>query len=179
MKVSLIAAKAKNGVIGCGPDIPWSAKGEQLLFKALTYNQWLLVGRKTFESMGALPNRKYAVVTRSGWTSNDDNVVVFQSIEEAMDRLAEFTGHVIVSGGGEIYRETLPMASTLHLSTIDIEPEGMFSSRVFQIPSKLFLSNTLLQTLTIAIKFGKRVNKAMQSTAKSFVRFAHYAFFRD
>ncbi len=43
---------------------------------------------------------------------------------EAMDRLAEFTGHVIVSGGGEIYRETLPMASTLHLSTIDIEPEG-------------------------------------------------------
>ena len=39
------------------------------------------------------------------------NVVVFQSIEEAMDRLAEFTGHVIVSGGGEIYRETLPMAS--------------------------------------------------------------------
>lgn len=153
-----------------------SAKGEQLLFKALTYNQWLLVGRKTFESMGALPNRKYAVVTRSGWTSNDDNVVVFQSIEEAMDRLAEFTGHVIVSGGGEIYRETLPMASTLHLSTIDIEPEGMFSSRVFQIPSKLFLSNTLLQTLTIAIKFGKRVNKAMQSTAKSFVRFAHYAF---
>ncbi|MFQ3500260.1 dihydrofolate reductase, partial [Escherichia coli] len=108
MKVSLMAAKAKNGVIGCGPDIPWSAKGE--LFKALTYNQWLLVGRKTFESMGALPNRKYAVVTRSGWTSNDDNVVVFQSIEEAMDRLAEFTGHVIVSGGGEIYRETLPMA---------------------------------------------------------------------
>lgn len=84
-----------------------------------------------------------------------------------MDRLAEFTGHVIVSGGGEIYRETLPMASTLHLSTIDIEPEGMFSSRVFQIPSKLFLSNTLLQTLTIAIKFGKRVNKAMQSTAKA------------
>ncbi len=171
LKVSLIAAKAKNGVIGCGPDIPRSAKGEQLLFKALTYNQWLLVGRKTFESMGALPNRKYAVVTRSGWTSNDDNVVVFQSIEEAMDRLAEFTGHVIVSGGGgEIYRETLPMASTLR-STYrrSTSQRGMFSSRVFQIPSKLFLSNTLLQTLTIAIKFGKRVNKAMQSTAKSFV----------
>ncbi|MGS3881631.1 dihydrofolate reductase, partial [Escherichia coli] len=64
MKVSLMAAKAKNGVIGCGPDIPWSAKGEQLLFKALTYNQWLLVGRKTFESMGALPNRKYGTVAK-------------------------------------------------------------------------------------------------------------------
>lgn len=145
-------------------------------FKALTYNQWLLVGRKTFESMGALPNRKYAVVTRSGWTSNDDNVVVFQSIEEAMDRLAEFTGHVIVSGGGEITEKHYPwpLRSTYRRSTSS--QRGMFSSRVFQIPSKLFLSNTLLQTLTIAIKFGKRVNKAMQSTAKSFVRFAHYAF---
>ncbi|EIZ3522792.1 dihydrofolate reductase, partial [Escherichia coli] len=51
-------------------------------------------------------------------------VIVFPSIEEAMYGLAELTDHVIVSGGGEIYRETLPMASTLHISTIDIEPEG-------------------------------------------------------
>ncbi|HBT0424663.1 TPA: dihydrofolate reductase [Klebsiella pneumoniae] len=102
MKVSLMAARAKNGVIGCGPDIPWSAKGEQLLFKALTYNQWLLVGRKTFESMGPLPNRKYAVVTRSNWTAANENVVVFPSIDEAMGRLGEITDHVIVAGGGEI-----------------------------------------------------------------------------
>nr|BCT22993.1 hypothetical protein [Klebsiella pneumoniae] len=46
MKISLISAVSENGVIGSGPDIPWSVKGEQLLFKALTYNQWLLVGRK-------------------------------------------------------------------------------------------------------------------------------------
>ncbi len=109
---------------GSRPKTKLSAKGEQLLFKALTYNQWLLVGRKTFESMGALPNRKYAVVTRSAWTADNDNVIVFPSIEEAMYGLAELTDHVIVSGGGEIYRETLPMASTLHISTIDIEPEG-------------------------------------------------------
>ncbi|WP_237249774.1 dihydrofolate reductase, partial [Salmonella enterica] len=64
LKISLISATSENGVIGNGPDIPWSAKGEQLLFKALTYNQWLLVGRKTFDSMGVLPNRKYAVVSR-------------------------------------------------------------------------------------------------------------------
>ncbi|CAI6207842.1 hypothetical protein DJICPGNB_23700 [Escherichia coli] len=100
-------------------------------FKALTYNQWLLVGRKTFGSMGALPNRKYAVVTRSGWTSNDDNVVVFQSIEEAMDRLAaEFTGHVIVSGGGEIYQYyPWPLRSTYRRST---SSQRMFSSRIFK-----------------------------------------------
>ena len=87
--------------------------------------------------MGALPNRKYAVVTRSGWTSNDDNVVVFQSIEEAMDRLAEFTGHVIVSGGGELPRN---ITHGLYAPLIDDRhrARGMFSSRVFQIPSKLF-----------------------------------------
>ena len=84
MKLSLMVAKSKNGIIGNGPDIPWSVKGEQLLFKAITYNQWLLVGRKTFESMGVLPNRKYAVVTRSEFTSSDENVIVFPSIEAAL-----------------------------------------------------------------------------------------------
>ena len=130
-QVAQIAAISSNRCIGKNNELPWHISADLQHFKQLTTANHdsdiqgiVIMGRKTFESMGALPNRKYAVVTRSGWTSNDDNVVVFQSIEEAMDRLAEFTGHVIVSGGGEIYRETLPMASTLHLSTIDIEPEG-------------------------------------------------------
>ena len=124
MKLSLMAAISRNGVIGNGPDIPWSAKGEQLLFKAITYNQWLLVGRKTFESMGALPNRKYAVVTRTKFTSDNENVLVFSSIEAALDQLEKITGHVIVSGGGEIYKSLISKVDTLHISTIDIEPEG-------------------------------------------------------
>lgn len=124
MKLSLMAAISKNGVIGNGPDIPWSAKGEQLLFKAITYNQWLLVGRKTFESMGALPNRKYAVVTRSDFKSNSENVLVFSSIQAALEGLEQITDHVIVSGGGEIYKSLIDQVDTLHLSTIDTEPEG-------------------------------------------------------
>ena len=124
MKLSLMAAKSKNGIIGNGPDIPWSAKGEQLLFKAITYNQWLLVGRKTFESMGTLPNRKYAVITRSDFVSEDENVMVFSSIESALRQLEDITDHVIVSGGGEIYRSLISTVDTLHISTIDIETEG-------------------------------------------------------
>ena len=124
MKLSLMAAISKNGVIGNGPDIPWSAKGEQLLFKAITFNQWLLVGRKTFESMGALPNRKYAVVTRSSFFSNDENVLVFRSIDDALNHLATITDHVIVSGGGEIYKSLIDKVDTLHISTMDTEPEG-------------------------------------------------------
>nr|CAP72498.1 dihydrofolate reductase [bacterium AK-MB03]CAX63171.1 dihydrofolate reductase [Acinetobacter johnsonii] len=119
-----MVAISKNGVIGNGPDIPWSAKGEQLLFKAITYNQWLLVGRKTFESMGALPNRKYAVVTRSSLTSDNENVVIFPSIKDALTNLKKITDHVIVSGGGEIYKSPIDQVDTLHISTIDIEPEG-------------------------------------------------------
>src|SRR5690606_4533132 len=119
-----MAAISKNGVIGNGPDIPWSAKGEQLLFKAITYNQWLLVGRKTFESMGALPNRRYAVVTRSDFTSSNENVLVFPSIDAALNELEKITDHVIVSGGGEIYKSLISKVDTLHISTIDIEPEG-------------------------------------------------------
>ena len=80
MKLSLIAAVSENGVIGSGLDIPWSVKGEQLLFKATTYNQWLIVGRKTFESMGKLPNRKYAVITRSELKSDDKDVFYFHQL---------------------------------------------------------------------------------------------------
>lgn len=124
MKVSLIAAKSLNNVIGNGPDIPWSAKGEQLLFKAMTYNHWLLVGRKTFESMGELPNRKYAVVSKKGFTPKSDNIKVFASIDEAMLFLSNTTDHIFVSGGGQIYHSLIERSDTLHLSTINKEVEG-------------------------------------------------------
>ena len=124
MKISLMAAKSENGVIGKGPDIPWEAKGEQLLFKAITYNQWLLVGRKTFQSMGILPNRKYAVITRSGLISQDDNVLVFSSIESALRELSHHTDHVIIAGGGEIFRAMIDRVDTLHLSTVHETIDG-------------------------------------------------------
>ena len=124
VKISLIAAVSDNGVIGSGLDIPWKAKGEQLLFKALTYNQWLLVGRKTFDSMGKLPDRKYAVVSRTKIRSGDEDVQFYTSIEEAIDGLAEQTDHVFVSGGGEIYKAVLPVVSTVHLSRVHKEIKG-------------------------------------------------------
>jgi len=124
LKLSLIAAHARNGVIGNGPDIPWHAKGEQLLFKAMTYNQWLLVGRKTFESMGLLPNRKYAVVSRSGLVAAGEGVLVFNSIEQALTGLGEYTDHAMVAGGGEIYASLIDRAQTLHLSVVDTDVDG-------------------------------------------------------
>lgn len=124
LKLSLMAAKSRNGIIGSGLDIPWRAKGEQLLFKALTYNQWLLVGRKTFESMGVLPNRNYAVLTRSPLAQTSENVVAFSSIEEALRVLDGMTEHIIVAGGGEVYRRLIDKVHTLHISVVDVEAEG-------------------------------------------------------
>jgi len=124
MKLSLIAAVSENGVIGSGLDIPWTAKGEQLLFKALTFNKWLVVGRKTFNSMGKLPNRKYAVVSRTESNHTDKDVVYFSSTESALEYLRTNTDHAFVSGGGEIYRTLLPIVDTIHLSRIHQDISG-------------------------------------------------------
>lgn len=120
----MIAAAAEDHVIGRGPQIPWQAKGEQLIFSALTFNQWLIVGRKTFESMGNLVNRKFVVVSRTGFQCGDDNVIVFADMDAALNWLRERTQHVIVSGGGEIYKALMPLASTIHLSRINMHVEG-------------------------------------------------------
>jgi len=120
-----MAAVSRNGIIGNGPEIPWQAKGEQLLFKAMTYNQWLLVGRKTFESMGVLPNRNYAVISRSEQLSvGDDRVKVFTSVESALEQMPQFTDHLLVAGGGEIYRQLIDRVDTVHRSVIDLEASG-------------------------------------------------------
>ena len=124
MHISLMAAKSENNVIGAGPKIPWRAKGEQLLFKALTYNQWLLVGRKTFEDMGVLPDRKYAILTSSTTIQETKDIKVFSSIDNAFSTMADITDHLMIAGGGQIYESTIHMADTLHVSTIHCEADG-------------------------------------------------------
>jgi dihydrofolate reductase (trimethoprim resistance protein) len=124
MKLSLIAAVSRNSVIGNGPDIPWQAKGEQLLFKALTYGHWLIIGRKTFESMGELPNRKYAVITSNAVDSHKEHIKYFRSTNDAITFLESVTDHAFVAGGGKIYKAMINQVDTLHISEIQIEPEG-------------------------------------------------------
>lgn len=124
MKLSLMGVKSENGVIGAGSSIPWKAKGEQQLFKAHTYNYWLIVGRKTFEDMGVLPNRKYAVISRSTDIPDQDNVIVYSSIDGALAELAKITDHAFIAGGGQIYKSLIDKAEILHLSTVHMEAEG-------------------------------------------------------
>jgi dihydrofolate reductase (trimethoprim resistance protein) len=124
MIISLMAAKSDNNVIGNNSKIPWKAEGEQLLFKAMTYNHWLLVGRKTYEAMGRLPNRKYAVVSRSLEEQTDGDVCFFKSVDAALGYLSDKADLVVVSGGGQIYAELISRVDVIHLSVIRCHVEG-------------------------------------------------------
>ncbi|WP_395659751.1 dihydrofolate reductase [Nocardioides sp.] len=128
----LVAAVARNGVIGDGPDIPWRLPGEQALFKALTMGHTLLMGRTTYESIGRpLPGRTTIVLTRSpSWSPGPagEGVLVAHSIEEALDLADTVPGEpapqVMVAGGGEVYAAALPHADEQVLSLVDLAPEG-------------------------------------------------------
>ena len=121
MTVTLIAAVARNGVIGADGGIPWRVPGEQAFFKAATMGHTLVMGRATYDSIGRpLPGRTTIVLTRDpDWQA--DGVTTAASIEEAL-ALAE--GDVYVAGGAAVYEAALPYADELVISEIDLEPEG-------------------------------------------------------
>jgi dihydrofolate reductase len=129
MTITLVAAVARNGVIGNGPDIPWHLPGEQRRFKELTLGHVLVMGRKTYESIGRpLPGRTTVVVTRqTGWTPADgphQSVLVAGSLEQALSVAAAGDDQVFVVGGGEIYAEAMPYAERLVITWVDLEPDG-------------------------------------------------------
>ncbi len=124
MQISLIAARSQNNVIGLNNEIPWRVEGEQLLFRALTFNHWVLVGRKTFESMGELPCRRFALLTRGSSVEETENVRIFSTLDSALQELSKVTAHLMVAGGGEVFRQLMPLAHWIHLSTIHADFEG-------------------------------------------------------
>jgi dihydrofolate reductase len=122
-QVTLIAAVARNGVIGNGPDIPWHLPEDFAFFKRTTMGHVLVMGRQTFDSIGrALPGRRTIVVTRNRFWRHPD-VEVAHSFEEAL-ALAGPADEVFVCGGGQIYAEAMPWAHRLLLTEVFQEPDG-------------------------------------------------------
>jgi dihydrofolate reductase len=124
--VTLVAAIARNGVIGADGGIPWHLPDDQRRFKELTIGHVLVMGRVTYESIGRpLPGRTTVVVTRSaGWGAGDDGVLVAPSVPEALALAATVDEEVFVVGGTRVYEEALPFADRLELTWVDAEPEG-------------------------------------------------------
>lgn len=123
-RVVLVAAVARNGVIGNGPDIPWRVPGEQRLFKELTLGHTLVMGRTTYDSIGRpLPGRTTIVLTRTPGRSAE-GVLVASSVEEALALAGTLPGDVMVAGGAQVYDALLPHADAMVMSEIDLEPAG-------------------------------------------------------
>lgn len=122
MTIILIAAVGSNGVIGRDNDLPFRIREDLQRFKRLTVGHTLVMGRKTYDSIGRpLPGRRTVVVTRQpDWSA--DGVEVTHSLDDAL-KLAE-GNDLYVAGGGEIYRQALPHAGRLELTEVDQAPEG-------------------------------------------------------
>ncbi len=123
MKIILIAAMAKNRVIGRDNTIPWHIPGEQQRFKAITMGHTLIMGRKTFESIGRpLPGRKTVIISRNQ-EYQAAGCSGAQSLTGAIALCPE-EATIFIAGGGEIYREALPLAEAIYLTVLDREVEG-------------------------------------------------------
>jgi dihydrofolate reductase len=122
-RISLIVAMAKNRVIGANNRIPWHVPGEQKLFKQITMGHHIVMGRKTYESIGKLlPGRTTVIVTRqTGYAV--PGAIIAHSLQDAVNAAAR-DQEIFVIGGAEIFRDALPSADRIHLSVIDQEPEG-------------------------------------------------------
>ncbi|MDR7130656.1 dihydrofolate reductase [Algoriphagus sp. 4150] len=126
MKISLIAALATNNVIGRENDLVWRLPDDFKRFKTLTSNHYILMGRKTFESLGKpLPNRTHIVITRNKDYTVPEGHYVFESVEKAFIFCQKMgVDHLYVIGGGEIYLQTLPLADELVLTEVEATPAG-------------------------------------------------------
>ncbi|MCD8173191.1 MAG: dihydrofolate reductase [Alistipes sp.] len=121
--ISIIAAVAQNGVIGGENKLLWHIPEDLRRFKAITSGHPVVMGRKTFESLGRpLPNRTNIVVTRNrGYSA--EGISTAGSLEEALAMLPSGE-EVFVIGGGEIYRQALPIADRLYITEVLHDYEG-------------------------------------------------------
>jgi dihydrofolate reductase len=122
LKLSIVVAMAENGVIGIDNRLPWRLPADLARFKALTMGKPILMGRKTYDSIGrALPGRTNIVVSRQALVIPGCTVV--SSIESGIEA-AGAAEELMVIGGGEIYRQVLPRVSTVHLTRVHTELAG-------------------------------------------------------
>jgi dihydrofolate reductase len=119
MSLSLIVAVAENGVIGVDNRLPWRLPADLQRFKQLTLGHHLVMGRRTWESIGRpLPGRTSVVVTRNRALAVPAGVLVAASLEEALAACAG-DAEPFVIGGAELYRAALPRATRVHLTVIE------------------------------------------------------------
>lgn len=121
-EIALVVAVADNGVIGRGGALPWHLPDDLKHFKTVTLGKPVLMGRRTFESIGKpLPGRRNLVLSRS--VSSADGVEYVSSLEQARS-LTAGAAQLCVIGGADLFAITLPLARTLYLTEVHASPAG-------------------------------------------------------
>ena len=125
MTISLVVAAAQNNAIGKNGQMPWHLPNDMKHFKNITWGMPVIMGRRTFQSLGKpLPGRKNIVITRQlDWKA--DGIVIVKNLDDALFVAKETDAkEVFVIGGGEIYRLAYEKAKRIYLTRIKAEPEG-------------------------------------------------------
>jgi dihydrofolate reductase len=123
MRLSFIVAMSRGGVIGRAEKLPWRLSSDLKRFKALTMGHHLIMGRKTFASLGrALPGRTSVVVTRQA-AYHAPGVLRAPSVEEAIHTVSG-DDEAFIIGGGEIFQQALPLASRMYATWVEANVEG-------------------------------------------------------
>lgn len=125
MLISIIVAVSKNGAIGKDNQLLWRLPEDLKRFKKLTLGHPIIMGRKTFDSIGKpLPGRKSIVITRNPDFQFDD-VIVVHSVNEALSEAKKLnSAEAFIIGGGEVYKLALPLADKLYITEVETEIDG-------------------------------------------------------
>jgi dihydrofolate reductase len=124
MKISIIAAMAKDRVIGIDNTLPWKLPADMKWFRQHTLGKPVVMGRKTYESFGgrSLPDRHNIVVTRDP-NYDAGKATVATSIDEAIHKAGE-VDEIMIIGGASFYEQTLPIADRMYITQVDADIEG-------------------------------------------------------
>jgi dihydrofolate reductase len=124
MKISLIVAMASNRVIGLNNKMPWHLSADLKKFKKITMGSPILMGRKTYESIGRpLPGRTNIIISRN-LDYQQDGCLVFNDLNAALKKIGENTVEIFIIGGSDLYQSILPVANTIYLTLINQEFQG-------------------------------------------------------
>ena len=121
--IGIIAAMTKSRVIGKNNQLPWHLSDDLKNFKKLTVGNTVIMGRKTFESIGRpLPDRNNIVISSS--MPPAENIIVAKTVEEALQKAESFSKEIFIIGGASVYAQSLPFADRLYLSFIKKDYDG-------------------------------------------------------
>lgn len=148
MKIIIIVAKALNNVIGKDNQLIWRLSADLQLFKSHTTGHHIIMGRKTYESVGKpLPNRTSIVITNNHDFKVPEGHLVVHSLEEAIQFcIGKKLDKVFIIGGAEIYRQALPIADELMVTEVNAMPEGdVFFPEIDQSEWKMVSTTSYLK----------------------------------